>query len=216
MKMSPPLLMMPSEFTTAWYFVETKPDHFVRSLRRIRLHNDSSLDTGQRGSVFVLQNKVVHPRLYRVPWLPCQSRRQSWKGHREGLQGTKLGGSLDAAHARTGSVCEDGDTVGTCEYGARAGDHATGVATEAPGADGSEATSSTAAPAATGGDGTPAAAAAAAPGGENGNCRSGKTSAARVEPAVVPPSVHYGVYVNNIPLDVEDDQLKALFKPYGE
>ncbi|KAL1444804.1 hypothetical protein MTO96_029449 [Rhipicephalus appendiculatus] len=31
-----------------------------------------------------------------------------------------------------------------------------------------------------------------------------------------PPSVHYGVYVNNIPLDVEDDQLKALFKPYGE
>ncbi|KAH6922589.1 hypothetical protein HPB50_017015 [Hyalomma asiaticum] len=41
-------------------------------------------------------------------------------------------------------------------------------------------------------------------------------SAAYAEPAVVPPTVHYGIYVNNIPLDVEDDELRALFEPYGE
>ncbi|KAH7976980.1 hypothetical protein HPB52_022790 [Rhipicephalus sanguineus] len=101
-------------------------------------------------------------------------------------------GSASAVYAAS-------DSIGTCEYGAPAGDHVTGDAAEAAGADGTEATSLTVTPAT-----------------NNGNSRSGKTSAARVEPAVVPPSVHYGVYVNNIPLDVEDDQLKALFKPYGE
>ncbi|KAL3221097.1 hypothetical protein MRX96_029654 [Rhipicephalus microplus] len=112
------------------------------------------------------------------------------------------------------------DSVKTCEFEGRVQCHVTGVATEALKANGTEATPSTATPAggnATGGDETPAsAAAAAAPGGKNGNFQSGKMSTGRVEPALVPPSVHYGIYVNNIAVDVEDDQLKALFKPYGE
>ncbi|XP_070397055.1 filaggrin-2-like isoform X2 [Dermacentor albipictus] len=59
---------------------------------------------------------------------------------------------------------------------------------------------------------------AAAGGGGTGSARSvaGRTAAARVEPAAVPSSVHYGVYVTNIPLDVEDDQLRVLFEPYGK
>ncbi|XP_049512896.1 uncharacterized protein LOC119431634 [Dermacentor silvarum] len=57
-------------------------------------------------------------------------------------------------------------------------------------------------------------AAATGAGGGNGIAR--RTGATRVEPAAVPSSVHYGIYVNNIPLDVEEDQLRALFEPYGE
>ncbi|XP_075560596.1 uncharacterized protein LOC142592803 isoform X2 [Dermacentor variabilis] len=58
----------------------------------------------------------------------------------------------------------------------------------------------------------------AATGGGTGSARNvaGRTAAARVEPPAVPSSVHYGVYVTNIPLDVEDDQLRVLFEPYGK
>nr|XP_037282533.1 uncharacterized protein LOC119175694 [Rhipicephalus microplus] len=135
---------------------------------------------------------------------------------RRSNEGAIATGSVSSAHSTSPVYCAPsiiadkpvhavaGDVIETCKYGARARSYTT------------EATPSTAIPAvgnATDDDRTPA---AAAPGGKNGNCRSGKTTSVRIEPPLITPSMRCTIFVDNISVDVEEDQLKALFKPYGQ